>query len=70
MCSGVCGGDCGNCMGAWFCPCFLYNRVDTRLRHFPSEEGVESMGTGCLIFYFAACFGVYCMHHAPTKHCL
>lgn len=54
--SGICGADnCGMCLGAWCCACFLHGRTAGRLDKFPSEEEPEMCNGPCWLMYGAAC---------------
>ena len=54
--SGICGADnCGMCLGAWCCACFLHGRTAERLDDFPSEETPGLFNGACFLMYAAAC---------------
>ena len=54
--SGICGADnCGMCLGAWCCGCFLHGRTSERLDNFPSEETPGLCNGPCWLMYGAAC---------------
>ncbi|KXT11287.1 hypothetical protein AC579_1671 [Pseudocercospora musae] len=58
LCSQVCGGDCGTCMGSWFCSPCLFGRSWQRLEQFPNQnkEDFSNCSSGCWIFCGASCF--------------
>ncbi|KAK3628513.1 hypothetical protein LTR56_018558 [Elasticomyces elasticus] len=58
ICSHICGADdCDSCLASWFCACFMFGRVDYRLKRFPSQTKDDfdlcnsACGMLCLSFY-------------------
>lgn len=59
ICSHCCGGSCSTCLASWFCSCFLYGRISSRLDNFPNTapQDIEYWNGSCCIWYAAACVG-------------
>ncbi|RMZ15764.1 hypothetical protein D0862_01521 [Hortaea werneckii] len=55
LCGHVCGGDCGTCLSAFFCPCFLHGRISERLQKFPDtdREHMTLVNDSCLFHCIA-----------------
>ncbi|KAK4506590.1 hypothetical protein PRZ48_000322 [Zasmidium cellare] len=59
----VCGGDCGTCMGSWFCSPCLYGRTVNRYQKFPDTDkdhydNVACNGPCWLFFGAGFCCGL------------
>ncbi|KAK3627236.1 hypothetical protein LTR56_019336 [Elasticomyces elasticus] len=56
ICSHICGADdCNSCLASWFCACFMFGRVDHRLKRFPSQnkDDFDLCNTACGILYLS-----------------
>ncbi|KAK4892736.1 hypothetical protein LTR27_008835 [Elasticomyces elasticus] len=58
ICSHICGADdCNSCLASWFCACFMFGRVDYRLKRFPSQnkDDFDLCNAACGLLCLSGC---------------